>query len=410
MQDGDVELIDYLDVFWRRRWLVVLGTLACVLVAGLVTWMLPRVYRVVATIETGDAGERDVERIVARLNTVPAVRGGAVSDATKVVTVTAQFKRPVAIELAAETEAPGEAVPFLHAVAAKVVEELVAAVKAQREEDDAKLSAVHARAESMRREAGTVVSQLRGSLEQRLKSSASELDLTRGRIRRLRTELAQLQRDAQALERSLEELARARSGALAGAGDRIDALVLSQLGGETAAQAALLVDLRRRVTVELPDGLQELERAEQSLGETLEGLRTAVAALREPKVAGGDPREIEKLRETIFRVAEPAARNAGRLGSAMRMLTVEIPEELRALKDQADALERRAATVRAPRLLVAPEVPGAPIRPRLKANLAAGLVAGLVGSLLLALLVDYLAQARERQRARVATGSAGRGA
>lgn len=61
MNEREPELIDYLAVLWRWKWLVVGGTLAGLLVAGLVTWQQPRIYRVVAVMETGDVSELEAE-------------------------------------------------------------------------------------------------------------------------------------------------------------------------------------------------------------------------------------------------------------------------------------------------------------------------------------------------------------
>ena len=66
IEESEVELIDYLNVVWKWKWLIVIGTLASLLLGGLVTMLLPRTYRIAATIDTGDLSEeqsKDVEQI-----------------------------------------------------------------------------------------------------------------------------------------------------------------------------------------------------------------------------------------------------------------------------------------------------------------------------------------------------------
>lgn len=50
MEEEEVELGDYLRVLWRRRYLIVLGTLACALAAFAVSKVMPEVYQATATL------------------------------------------------------------------------------------------------------------------------------------------------------------------------------------------------------------------------------------------------------------------------------------------------------------------------------------------------------------------------
>lgn len=49
----EVELIDYLRVIWKRRWLIIGSTLACMLAALAVSYWLPEVYQGSVVLETG---------------------------------------------------------------------------------------------------------------------------------------------------------------------------------------------------------------------------------------------------------------------------------------------------------------------------------------------------------------------
>ena len=49
-QDDQINLADYLRVLWRRRFLILLGPLACALTAFVVTVMVPPVYQSRATL------------------------------------------------------------------------------------------------------------------------------------------------------------------------------------------------------------------------------------------------------------------------------------------------------------------------------------------------------------------------
>jgi LPS O-antigen subunit length determinant protein (WzzB/FepE family) len=62
--DDEIQLIDYLRVIWRWKLLIILGTFVCMVVAGVVSFNMPKIYEVSMTIEPGIIGvNRDREFI-----------------------------------------------------------------------------------------------------------------------------------------------------------------------------------------------------------------------------------------------------------------------------------------------------------------------------------------------------------
>ena len=58
--DDEVQLIDYLRVIWKWKWLIILGTFVCMVVAGVVSFNMPKIYEVSMAIEPGIIGtDRD---------------------------------------------------------------------------------------------------------------------------------------------------------------------------------------------------------------------------------------------------------------------------------------------------------------------------------------------------------------
>jgi LPS O-antigen subunit length determinant protein (WzzB/FepE family) len=45
----EINLIDYIQVLRKRKWLIILGTLFCMFVAGVVSLLMPKIYRGEAT-------------------------------------------------------------------------------------------------------------------------------------------------------------------------------------------------------------------------------------------------------------------------------------------------------------------------------------------------------------------------
>ena len=243
MEEREPELIDYLAVLWRWKWLVVGGTLAGLLVAGLLTWLQPRTYRLGATIEMGDAGEREVERLVTRVNLgsfgevsagpgVPRREGGS---------VVAEYRKPLAVQLSLETEAPTGGVGILERMAERTLEELNRLVDTEREEVEAGLRGI--RAEIERQES----------------------------LRRLR------ERRAEALRRSVERLQKARGEVSRRVDDAATALVVVRLSDELDNKEQELAGVERELATDLPGKLQDLSRQ-------AERVTRKMAALRRPRL------------------------------------------------------------------------------------------------------------------------------
>jgi capsular polysaccharide biosynthesis protein len=53
MEENEVELMDYLQVIWKRKWIIIIPTLICMIAAGVVSFILPRVWEIDALIRPG---------------------------------------------------------------------------------------------------------------------------------------------------------------------------------------------------------------------------------------------------------------------------------------------------------------------------------------------------------------------
>ncbi len=54
--DDEIQLIDYLRVIWKWKWLIILGTFVCMVVAGVVSLNMPKIYEVSMAIEPSIIG------------------------------------------------------------------------------------------------------------------------------------------------------------------------------------------------------------------------------------------------------------------------------------------------------------------------------------------------------------------
>jgi hypothetical protein len=129
----DAELLDHLSVVWRSKWLILLGTLSCLLGAAIVTWLLPPTYQARAILDTGEIGDdrlKDVERLVARVS-VDGSAGGRTDPTGTRLLVSGQFRKPSVIELTVQAGVPGDAVAAQRSIASRLVDDLGRLVEAE---------------------------------------------------------------------------------------------------------------------------------------------------------------------------------------------------------------------------------------------------------------------------------------
>ena len=77
--DDEIQLIDYLRVIWKWKWLIILGTFLCMVVAGMVSFNMPKIYEVSMTIEPGIIGVKSDGRFIyldSRDNIEGKIKGG----------------------------------------------------------------------------------------------------------------------------------------------------------------------------------------------------------------------------------------------------------------------------------------------------------------------------------------------
>lgn len=148
-----------------------------------------------------------------------------------------------------------------------------------------------------------------------------------------------------------------------------------ELGTETRSPAKVAQALERAATAIVGE-LDRLLRLEQERDQTMQRLA-------------------DDLRKTVDRL--PAADRV-----APRSADETVARAVALLALQRLALD--PPNPRPARIVSAPQIPTAPVRPRLRVNLAVGFVLGLVASLFLAFLVEYVRQARGPVRAGAAPG------
>src|SRR5262245_48283662 len=276
MERVEPDLIDYLAVLWRWRWLVVIGAVVGVALAGIVTWGRPPTGQLVATIDGGSVTDGEVERLVAMINY------GTFRDGQETLwparRVGAEFRRPFVIRLTLDGGSPAVDVPILARTAERVVEELMRVLRVQQGYDEAELQSL--RSEIARQES------LKRVLEDRV----------------------------QALRRTIDLLRKARSDALSRASDPSTALVLIHLLEAIETRESALAEAERQVATDIPELLKSLNSRAGIISRKL-------AAARQPRLVV-DP-ETQPLAASRVKLNLAVGFVAGVLGSVLLALFAE---------------------------------------------------------------------------------------
>jgi LPS O-antigen subunit length determinant protein (WzzB/FepE family) len=53
MEEKGIELIDYLQVIWKKKWLIMFGTFLCMIVACVVSFLVKPIYEIDTIIQPG---------------------------------------------------------------------------------------------------------------------------------------------------------------------------------------------------------------------------------------------------------------------------------------------------------------------------------------------------------------------
>jgi hypothetical protein len=367
---GDADIIDYLDVLWRRRWLIVLGVVVCVLATAAVTRMLPKTYRVDATVELGELSEdrlKDVDRIVARLaaDGLRSVDESRSNGRTGVLAV--EYKKPYRIELIVDTTVPQMVVPRLETVATRLVDSLNRLAGAQRADDQAALATLQEEVELALAQIQWDLSRRIQVVKGRLESTAGEgglilvkaraqlqaaSDEVRNDVRRAAAELGEIERERGVGERRLGEietqlaaLRKARSELGDGVRDLSQAVLFGQLSREILEREDTAAQIRTNLAA-FPERRAEAKATHQARLALLQAIESAATLVQDRRILER-PKDLESVWATLWRVEaradERSRSQAG--GGTVPNAPSEIAAKLQGLGDELRLIEAALAAV-----------------------------------------------------------------
>ena len=127
-EDEEIELMDYLVVLWKRKWLIMVGTFICLVTAGIVAFNMTKIYEVSTSINVGRIEGRFVEEgsiISERVKSVSLRKEIAQKLSLPLEEISGEVffklstkgnKDTLTVEIKRETAKPGQAIKILEIV------------------------------------------------------------------------------------------------------------------------------------------------------------------------------------------------------------------------------------------------------------------------------------------------------
>ena len=134
-EDEEVELMDYLVVLWKRKWLIIVGTFICAITAGIATFNMTKIYEVSTSINVGRIEGRFVEEgsiISERINSIPLRKEIAQKLSLPLKEISGEEffkissggdKDTLILEITRETAEPSQAIKILGIVDESVIQD-----------------------------------------------------------------------------------------------------------------------------------------------------------------------------------------------------------------------------------------------------------------------------------------------
>lgn len=66
MREKEITLIDYINIIWKKKWIIIIGTIFCTLVVGIYSFMIAPVYEIDALIQPGRFMLEDEKGVLVR--------------------------------------------------------------------------------------------------------------------------------------------------------------------------------------------------------------------------------------------------------------------------------------------------------------------------------------------------------
>jgi capsular polysaccharide biosynthesis protein len=348
-EDEEIELMDYLIVLWKHKWLIMVGTFICVVTAGIVAFNMTKIYEVSTSINVGRIEGRFVEEgsiISERVKSISLRKEIAqkLSLAFKEISGKGFFevspkgnKDTLTVEIKRETAKPDQAIKILEIVNENIIQGHQSKIEKARKTlldkiviNESKIAVTETQIEALKKE-----------LSDKIAINEKWIEIKQGKQKALEKQLADIERGI----RTLEEVR-----------DSIIKRKLKEV--DVVGMVAYFNDLQARLNSAYSTRSQIIDQI---------------------------PSEIQSYRANI---AALQARLTNLNG---------LPFEIESYKEDVATLQAKLNEIRETEIIDPPHSSYYPVKPQKKRILAIAAVLGFIVCIFLAFFFEYTERYRERK-------------
>jgi len=394
----EVQLIDLLLVLWKKKWLIIVGTLICVVTAGIVAFIMPKVYEVSSSIEVGKVEDKFIEEApvvsqkikntslrekIAQELSIP-LEDISQEDFLKVFSENG--KNSLVITTKIETDKPDQGIKILKIINQTILKDHQKKIEEAKKElldkialNQNKIKDTEAQIESLKKE-----------LLDKIAIEERRIKIKEEKRKTLEKQLSDVQKEIVALQKIREKISK-------GEIEKVDVVGMVAYFNDFQARLNSLYYTQSQIVDQIPSQIQ-------SYRENIATLRARLVNL------DGLPRQILSYEEEIATLQGRLEELNGlplKIRSYEEEITVlrgklvkldDLPLQIQSYRENIATLEGKLEKIKETKIIDPPHRSIYPVKPKKKIILAVAGIVGLLISILLVFLFDYVERYRESGR------------
>jgi len=397
-EDEEIELMDYLVVLWKRKWLIIVGTFICIITAGVVAFKMSKIYEVSTFINVGRTEGRFVEEgsiISEKINSISLRKEIAhkLSLSLKEISGEEFFKvspkgnkNTLTVEIRRETAKPDQAIKILEIVNENIIQSHHSEIEKARKTlldkiaiNESKIAVTQTQIEALKKEISEKIAinkdkikDTESQIETLKKEISDKIAINEKRIEIKQQKQKVLEKQLAEIEEEIRTLEQLRDNIIKRELKEVDVVGMVAYFNDLQARFNSAYSTRSQIIDEIPSQIQSY--------------RADIASLEARLINLGElPFKIESYNEDI------AALEA-------RLIDLDgLPLGIESYKESAVILQAKLDEIRETEIIDPPHSSYYPVKPQKKRILAIAAVLGFIVCVFLAFLFEYTEKYRERK-------------
>jgi len=372
-EDEEIELMDYLVVLWKRKWLVMVGTFICLVTAGIVAFNMTKIYEVSTSINVGRIEGRFVEegsiiservksislrKEIAQKLSLP-LEGISGEDFFKVSTK--GNKDTLTVEIKRGTAKPDQAIKILEIVDENLLQGHQSKIEKARKTlldkiviNESKIAVTETQVEALEKE-----------LSDKIAINENRIGIKNAKQKALEKQLVDIEKEIRSLEQIRDNIIKRRL-------EEVDVVGMVTYFNDLQARLNSAYSTRSQIIDQIPSEIQSYRADIATLQARLTNL-------------DGLPLKIKSYNEGIATL-QARFTNLDRL-----------PLQIESYKEDIATLQGQLNEMRDTEVINPPHSSYYPVKPQKKRILAIAAVLGFIVCVFLAFFLEYTERYRERK-------------